>query len=67
MHSLLAFQFAALFSVAYAAPTPRALPTPVSAATAKTYLADLVVAVDSNVPAYARTEFKTWDISTSSV
>lgn len=42
---------------------PRALPTPVSVATAKTYLADLVVAVDSNSPAYARDLFKTWDTS----
>lgn len=49
--------------VAVAAPIVRALPTPVSVATAKTYLADLTVAVDSNSPAYARTEFKTWDIS----
>ncbi|KAF8966795.1 hypothetical protein BDZ97DRAFT_1806483 [Flammula alnicola] len=40
----------------------RALPTPVSGATARTYLSELVVAVDSNSPAYARTEFKTWDI-----
>lgn len=49
--------------VAVAAPIERALPAPVSVATAKTYLADLTVAVDSNSPAYARTEFKTWDIS----
>ncbi|KAF8315346.1 hypothetical protein DL93DRAFT_860299 [Clavulina sp. PMI_390] len=39
----------------------RALPTPVSVATAKTYLSELVVAVDSNSPAYARADFKTWD------
>ncbi|KAA1474911.1 hypothetical protein DENSPDRAFT_931988 [Dentipellis sp. KUC8613] len=50
-----------------AAPVPgpiqgRALPTPVSVATAKTYLSELTVAVDSNSPAYARSEFKTWDI-----
>ncbi|KAJ7160156.1 hypothetical protein C8R46DRAFT_1107187 [Mycena filopes] len=43
-------------------PLPRALPTPVSVATAKTYLSELTVAVDSNVPAYDRTLFKTWDI-----
>ena len=41
----------------------RALPDPVSVAVAKTYLAELTVAVDSNVPAYARSDFKTWDIS----
>ncbi|KAI0086756.1 hypothetical protein BDY19DRAFT_871775, partial [Irpex rosettiformis] len=40
----------------------RALPTPVSVATAKTYLSELTVATDSNSPAYARSEFKTWDI-----
>ncbi|KAF9268472.1 hypothetical protein L218DRAFT_512019 [Marasmius fiardii PR-910] len=39
-----------------------ALPEPVSAATARTYLSELTVAVDSNVPAYARDQFKTWDI-----
>ncbi|KII90337.1 hypothetical protein PLICRDRAFT_106789 [Plicaturopsis crispa FD-325 SS-3] len=42
--------------------TTRALPSPVSASTAKTYLGELTVAVDSNSPAYARTKFKTWDI-----
>ncbi|KAI0040495.1 hypothetical protein FA95DRAFT_1502798 [Auriscalpium vulgare] len=40
----------------------RALPTSVSVATAKTYLDELTVAVDSNSPAYARDLFKTWDI-----
>ncbi|TFY55554.1 hypothetical protein EVG20_g9280 [Dentipellis fragilis] len=50
-----------------AAPVPgpiqsRSLPTPISVATAKTYLSELTVAVDSNSPAYARSEFKTWDI-----
>ncbi|KAF9466707.1 hypothetical protein BDZ94DRAFT_1250572 [Collybia nuda] len=45
-----------------AAPTPRALPTPVTAATARTYLAALTVAAESNSPAYDRTLFKTWDI-----
>jgi hypothetical protein len=47
-----------------ASPVPHALPDPVSVATAKTYLAALTVAVDSNVPAYSRDLFKTWDIST---
>ncbi|KAF7326914.1 hypothetical protein MVEN_02585300 [Mycena venus] len=42
-------------------PSPRALPTPVSVATAKTYLSELTVAVDSNTPAYSRDQFKTWD------
>ncbi|KAJ7741381.1 hypothetical protein B0H16DRAFT_1423886 [Mycena metata] len=51
-----------VLSTASCAPTPRALPTPVSVATAKTYLSELTVAVDSNVPAYARDLFKTWDI-----
>ncbi|CAE6468041.1 unnamed protein product [Rhizoctonia solani] len=38
----------------------RALPTPVSVATAKTYLAGLTVAVESNSPAYSRDLFPTW-------
>ncbi|KDQ10335.1 hypothetical protein BOTBODRAFT_36240 [Botryobasidium botryosum FD-172 SS1] len=38
----------------------RALPTPISVATAKTYLAALKVAVDSNVPAYNRDLFPHW-------
>ncbi|KAF8888398.1 hypothetical protein CPB84DRAFT_1470597 [Gymnopilus junonius] len=42
----------------------RALPTPVSGATARQYLSELVVAVDSNSPAYSRDLFKTWDIIT---
>ncbi|KAJ7017901.1 hypothetical protein C8F04DRAFT_1214830 [Mycena alexandri] len=50
-------------STALCAPVPRALPTPVSVATAKTYLSKLTVAVASNVPAYARELFKTWDIT----
>ncbi|KAJ7075323.1 hypothetical protein B0H15DRAFT_806262 [Mycena belliarum] len=50
-----------LLSVVSATPTPRALPTPVSVATAKTFLAELMVAVDSNVPAYSRNRFKLWD------
>lgn len=37
----------------------------VSVATAKTYLAALTVAVDSNSPAYDRDLFKTWDTSWS--
>ncbi|KAH9043189.1 hypothetical protein EDB85DRAFT_1913959 [Lactarius pseudohatsudake] len=45
-----------------AVPVKRALPTPVSVATAKTFLSELTVAVDSNVPAYSRDLFKTWDI-----
>ncbi|KAF8203363.1 hypothetical protein BJ912DRAFT_1053329 [Pholiota molesta] len=40
---------------------PRALPEPISGATARSQLAELVVAVDSNSPAYARDLFKTWD------
>ncbi|PPR03593.1 hypothetical protein CVT26_006134 [Gymnopilus dilepis] len=42
----------------------RALPTPVSGATAREFLSELVVAVDSNTPAYSRDLFKTWDIIT---
>ncbi|OBZ73078.1 hypothetical protein A0H81_07100 [Grifola frondosa] len=38
----------------------RALPTPIAASTARTYL--ITVAVDSNSPAYSRDLFKTWDI-----
>ncbi|KAF5378155.1 hypothetical protein D9615_007613 [Tricholomella constricta] len=47
------------------APEARAsheLPTPVSAATAMTYLASLTVGVDDNVPAYNRSRFKHWHI-----
>ncbi|KAJ7133575.1 hypothetical protein C8R44DRAFT_829337 [Mycena epipterygia] len=51
-----------VLSAAVSTPVPRALPTPVSVATAKTYLSELTVAVDSNVPAYSRDLFKTWDI-----
>ncbi|KIK00618.1 hypothetical protein K443DRAFT_679087 [Laccaria amethystina LaAM-08-1] len=54
--------FFAIVSAALAAPLPRALPTPVSTATAKTYLSQLTVAVDSNNPAYVRSAFKIWDI-----
>ncbi|KAG9127906.1 hypothetical protein FRC07_007752 [Ceratobasidium sp. 392] len=42
-------------------PSTRALPEPVSVATAKTYLSELTVAVDSNSPAYSRDLFPTWD------
>lgn len=38
----------------------RALPTPVSAATARTYLAALTVAAESNSPAYDRALFNHW-------
>ncbi|KAH7345656.1 hypothetical protein B0J17DRAFT_563407 [Rhizoctonia solani] len=38
----------------------RALPTPVSAATAKTYLASLTVEAESNSPAYDRDLFPHW-------
>ncbi|KAI0303294.1 hypothetical protein B0F90DRAFT_1357351 [Multifurca ochricompacta] len=47
--------------LAVAASFKRDLPTPVSVATAKTYLSELQVATDSNVPAYSRSLFKTWD------
>ncbi|EIN04122.1 hypothetical protein PUNSTDRAFT_122963 [Punctularia strigosozonata HHB-11173 SS5] len=40
----------------------RALPTPVTAATARTYVSELTVADEVNSPAYARSKFKTWDI-----
>ncbi|KAH9063391.1 hypothetical protein EDB87DRAFT_179140 [Lactarius vividus] len=53
--------FLSLGLLAAAAPLKRALPTPVSVATAKTYLSELTVAVESNVPAYSRDLFKTWD------
>lgn len=54
----------ALATAAVAAPVEllgRALPTPVSGATARSYLSQLTVAVDSNTPAYSRDLFKTWD------
>jgi hypothetical protein len=54
-------------SAVVSAPVPRALPTPVSVATAKTYLAALTVAVDSNSPAYSRDLFSTWDTSESEI
>ncbi|KAF9039357.1 hypothetical protein BJ165DRAFT_1497707 [Panaeolus papilionaceus] len=37
------------------------LPSPIDAPTALAMLNELVVAVDSNVPAYSRSFFKTWD------
>ncbi|PBK61148.1 hypothetical protein ARMSODRAFT_897162 [Armillaria solidipes] len=40
----------------------RALPTPVSAATARTYLKALTIEVESNSPAYERDFFHTWII-----
>ncbi|KAG8768391.1 hypothetical protein FRC12_005591, partial [Ceratobasidium sp. 428] len=45
----------------FKASSKRALPEPVSVATAKTYLSELTVAVDSNSPAYSRDLFPTWD------
>lgn len=60
--------FLCLAPLALAAPLlERALPTPVSVATAKTYLSELTVAVDSNSPAYARADFKTWDTSCAAI
>ncbi|KAF8910273.1 hypothetical protein CPB85DRAFT_1305940 [Mucidula mucida] len=53
--------FSALSVVAvFAAPVPRALPTPVSASTARTYLNELTIAAESNSPAYDRDLFHTW-------
>ncbi|KAG8762657.1 hypothetical protein FRC12_008930, partial [Ceratobasidium sp. 428] len=52
------------FGFATAAPldweNKRALPTPVSAATARSYLASLTVAAESNSPAYDRNLFPHW-------
>lgn len=42
-------------------PLRRALPTPISASTARSYLSELTVAAESNSPAYSRDYFKTWD------
>ncbi|CAL1701704.1 unnamed protein product [Somion occarium] len=44
----------------------RALPTPIAASTARTYLGQLTVAADSNSPAYDRARFKHWDIISGS-
>lgn len=66
MFTTLAFLAAASIFVDMTCGAPvgqRALPTPISVATAKTYLSELTVAVDSNSPAYARDLFKTWDTS----
>ncbi|KAF8063531.1 hypothetical protein FPV67DRAFT_1507045 [Lyophyllum atratum] len=51
-----------VISVALANPVnvPRALPTPVSGATARTYLASLKVEAENDVPAYDRTLFYHW-------
>lgn len=67
MVQLLSIILLGVISAVLGAPVPislsrRALPTPVSAATARTYLSQLTVAVDSNSPAYSRDRFKTWDI-----
>ncbi|KAH9475468.1 putative secreted protein [Psilocybe cubensis] len=51
---------AAAISSSVASVLPRALPTPVSVATAKTYLAALTVEAESNSPAYNRDLFKHW-------
>jgi len=45
-----------------AGPTPRALPTPVSPATARLYLAMLKVEAESNSPPYDRDLFPHWHI-----
>ncbi|KAF9039365.1 hypothetical protein BJ165DRAFT_1352038 [Panaeolus papilionaceus] len=47
-------------SAVTAAVNPLALPTPVSAATARTYLSQLKVEAESNSPAYNRDLFKHW-------
>ncbi|KIM37506.1 hypothetical protein M413DRAFT_275871 [Hebeloma cylindrosporum] len=55
------FSLLTLLSVAAAAVLdPRALPTPVSGATARSYLASLKVEAESNSPAYNRDLFKHW-------
>ncbi|TFK72073.1 hypothetical protein BDN72DRAFT_876680 [Pluteus cervinus] len=51
---------ASLLPVGLSTPTPRALPAPVSGATARSYLASLTVAAESNSPAYDRDLFPTW-------
>ncbi|PPR01541.1 hypothetical protein CVT24_001852 [Panaeolus cyanescens] len=47
-------------SVVSAVVLPRALPTPVSAATARSYLSQLKVEAESNSPAYNRDLFNHW-------
>ncbi|KAF5378154.1 hypothetical protein D9615_007612 [Tricholomella constricta] len=63
---LLPAVFLSVVASAFASPVDsleaRALPTPISAATARTYLASLTVAAENNVPAYDRTLFKHWHI-----
>ncbi|EIM90136.1 uncharacterized protein STEHIDRAFT_92898 [Stereum hirsutum FP-91666 SS1] len=59
---LVVLALAFVVSAAPIAQIKRALPTPVAVSTAKTYLSQLTVAVDSNSPAYSRDQFKTWDI-----
>ncbi|KAI9466256.1 hypothetical protein BJY52DRAFT_1424225 [Lactarius psammicola] len=54
--------FLSLGLLTAAVPVKRALPTPVSVSTAKTFLSELTVEAESNVPAYSRDLFKTWDI-----
>jgi hypothetical protein len=58
---LLALALAAAASAAPVDLHARALPTPVDAPTARTYLLQLTVAAEVNSPAYARSQFKTWD------
>ncbi|KAG0351211.1 hypothetical protein BGX24_007913 [Mortierella sp. AD032] len=48
-----------------AAPTFAALPTPISAVTAKTYLGSLTVSPENNSPAFDRSLFPIWDIISS--
>ncbi|KXN89533.1 hypothetical protein AN958_05559 [Leucoagaricus sp. SymC.cos] len=59
---LVAFLLGAAASAAPLALEGRALPTPIAASTAKTYLSELTIADPSNSPAYSRDRFKTWDI-----
>ncbi|KAL5530093.1 hypothetical protein ACEPAF_6350 [Sanghuangporus sanghuang] len=59
--SVLGGSFLLLAGQAYAAPLYiRALPTPISAATARTYLSELTVTDEVNSPAYERDQFHTW-------
>ncbi|KAF9372238.1 hypothetical protein CPC16_002537, partial [Podila verticillata] len=48
--------------LATATPALAELPTPISAATARTYLTSLTVEPENNVPPYSRSLFKLWDI-----
>ncbi|KAL0948032.1 hypothetical protein HGRIS_010657 [Hohenbuehelia grisea] len=56
------FVVSVILSTVAAAPLRRAIPAPVSGATARTFLNELTVAAESNSPAYNRDLFKTWDI-----